>query len=386
MSLQFLQQEFLSNQIADYLIALAILIAASILTRLLCRFVFQRLKRWADKTPTPLDNRLISIIESHSIPIVYLGSFYLAISNLTLHPIIDRVVEVIIIVLASIIGVRLINSLAKYALRLYWVTHSRDDANFELSINAILPAIRTVVWVIGLLFILDNLGFNISAVIASLGIGGVAVALASQGILQDLFSYFAILLDRPFELGDFIIVGDYMGDVEYVGIKTTRLKSVDGEEIIIANTDLTGSRIRNFKRMKQRRIAFSFGVVYETHSEQLMAIPSLVEKIIRQTNNTTFDRAHFSGYGEFSLDFEVVYLVNSNDYDLYMDAQQQINFQLKQELDRLGIRLAYPTQVNYLRSLSTSKGARDGNQDRNGNSDHLSHLPGSNDKPYRHMH
>lgn len=381
MSLQFLQQEFLSNRVADYLIALAILIAASVIVRLLCRFVFQGLKRWADKTPTPLDNRIIAIVERHSIPIVYLGSFYLAISNLTLHPILDRVIEVITIILTTIIGVRLINSLVKYGLRLYWITHSRDDSNFELSINAILPAIRTIVWVIGLLFVLDNLGFNISAVIASLGIGGVAVALASQGILQDLFSYFAILLDRPFELGDFIIVGDYMGDVEYVGIKTTRLKSIDGEEIIIANTDLTGSRIRNFKRMRQRRVAFSFGVVYETHSEQLTAIPSIVEKIIKQTENTTFDRAHFSAYGDFSLDFEVVYFVNNNDYDLYMNAQQQINFQLKQEFERLGIQFAYPTQVTYLRSSATTDNTDSGSSNNHhGNPNNLRHLPDSHGK------
>lgn len=381
MSLQFLQKDFLDNQIADYLIALAILIAASIIVRLLCRFIFQRLKRWADKTATPMDNRLIAIAERHSIPIIYLGSFYLAISNLTLHPILDRVVEVVLIIAATIIGVRLINSLAKYALRLYWVTHSRDDLNFELSINAILPAIRTVVWVIGLLFVLDNLGFNISAVITSLGIGGVAVALASQGILQDLFSYFAILLDRPFELGDFIIVDDYMGDVEYVGIKTTRLKSIDGEEIIIANTDLTGSRIRNFKRMRQRRVVFSFGVVYETHSGQLTAIPGIVEKIIRQTKNTTFDRAHFFGYGDCSLDFEVVYLINSNDYDLYMDAQQQINFQLKQEFEQRGIQFAYPTQVTYLRSAETSNNAENGKNNHYGNSHNLRHLPDFHSKP-----
>ena len=355
MASQFLQRELFNNQVADYLIAIAILFAASLTVRLLCNIVFNRLQKWAERTPTPLDNRLINIIESHSIPIIYFGSFYLAISNLVLHPTLDKVVRVVLIILATVIGIRLINSLIKYLLRLYWLTHNGNSANFDLSINAILPAIRTVVWIVGLLFMLDNLGFNISAVIASLGIGGVAVALASQGILQDLFSYFAILLDRPFELGDFIIVGDYVGSVEYVGIKTTRLKSIDGEEIIIANTDLTGSRIRNFKRMGKRRIAFRFGVVYETTSEQLSAIPTIVENIVRKTENTTFDRAHFCSYGDYSLDFEVVYLIDNNDYSVYMNAQQQINFQLKQEFDRNGIRFAYPTQINYVRYAADSK-------------------------------
>lgn len=359
MSLEFLDQEFLNNQIADYLIALTILLAAIIAVRFLCRFVFQRLKKWAIKTPTPLDDRLIAIIEKHSVPIIYLGSFYLAISNLVIHPILDRAIDVILIILATIFGVRLINSLIKYLLRLYCITHHRNNLNFETSINAILPAIRIVVWVIGVLFLLDNLGFNISAVVASLGIGGVAVALASQGILQDLFSYFAILLDRPFELGDFIIVGDYLGEVEYVGIKTTRLKSLDGEEIIIANTDLTGSRVRNFKRMKQRRVVFHFGVVYETDSEQLAAIPSIVERVIRNTENVIFDRAHFWAYKDFSLDYEVVYLVNGNDYNRYMDAQQEINLQLKQEFDRREIKFAYPTRVNYLHFSNAEKYKQD---------------------------
>lgn len=355
MNLKFLDTNVLNNTVADYLIALVTLIVASIFVKLLCRFVFQRLKRWANRTKTPLDDRLIAIVEKHLIPIVYVGSFYLALSNLVLHPILDRAVEVILIILATFFGVRLINSLVEYLLRLYWLTHHRDNLNFELSINALLPAIRTVIWIIGILFLLDNLGFNISTVVASLGIGGVAVALASQGILQDLFSYFAILLDRPFELGDFIVVGDYMGEVEYVGIKTTRLKSIDGEEIILANTDLTGSRIRNFKRMKSRRVAFHFGVVYETNSEQLAAIPSIVEGIIKQTKNVAFDRTHFFAYKDFSLDYEVVYFVNGNDYALYMDVQQQINLQLKQEFDRRSIKFAYPTQVNYLQQDIISK-------------------------------
>ncbi len=355
MSLEFLSREFLNNPIADYLIALGILFAALIAVRFLCSLVFRRLKKWANKTPTPLDDRLIAIIEKHSIPIIYLGSFYLAINNLVVHSILDRTIDVILIMLATVLGVRLVNALIKYSLRLYCLTHYRNNLNFETSINALLPAIRTVVWVIGVLFLLDNLGFNISAVVASLGIGGVAVALASQGILQDLFSYFAILLDRPFELGDFIIVGDYLGEVEYVGIKTTRLKSLDGEEIIIANTDLTGSRVRNFKRMKQRRIAFHFGVVYETDSEQLAAIPTIVERIIKSTENVTFDRAHFFAYKDFSLDYEVVYFVKGNDYNRYMDAQQQINLKLKQEFDRRGIKFAYPTRVNYLHFNSNTK-------------------------------
>ncbi len=186
---------------------------------------------------------------------------------------------------------------------------------------------------------------------ASLGIAGVAIALSSQGILQDLFSYFSILLDRPFELGDFIIVGDYLGTVEYVVIKTTHLKSLSGEEIIIANTNLTGSRIRNFKRMEQRPVVFKFGVVYETTTEQLAKIPVLLKEIINSTKNVIFDRAHFFCHGDYSLDFEVVYFVTTNDYTVYMDAQQEINLKIKSEFAKYNIELDMPTQINYFNSL-----------------------------------
>jgi small-conductance mechanosensitive channel len=355
MSLSFLEIEFLQNKISDYLIALAILFMAIITIKILRHFVLIRLKKWAQKTANRLDDAIIRIFEIYLIPIVYLGSFYLAISNLTLQPILDRAIDVLTIILATILGIRFIVSLAEYFLRIYWIANHKEHPNLDTSINALVPAIRTIVWIIGIIFLLDNLGFDISAVVASLGIGGVAIALASQGVLQDLFSYFSILFDRPFELGDFIIVGDYLGTVEYVGIKTTRLKSISGEEIVIANTDLTSSRIRNFKRMKQRRIVFQFGVTYETTKEQLEIIPNLVKNIIENTQNTTFDRAHFSSYGDFSLNFEVVYFINSNDYYQYMDAQQQINLKLKEEFAKQKIEFAYPTQLNYLLSLPSEQ-------------------------------
>ena len=362
MNLNFLSIEFLSNQLSDYLLASAILVCSIIFIKIVRRIAFRSLKKWAAKTENIYDDAIINILERNLIPIAYVGSIYLAISNLTLHSILARVIEVMVVIISTIFAIRLCTASIEYLMKIYWITYHRDNANLEQSIDALIPAIRVVVWLIGIVFLLDNLGFDISAVVASLGIGGVAIALASQGILQDLFSYFSILLDRPFELGDFIVVGDYLGTVEYVGIKTTRLKSISGEEIIIANTDLTGSRIRNFKRMQQRRIVFKFGVVYKTSTEQLAKIPILIEQIIKYTENTTYDRAHFSGYGEYSLDFEVVYFINSNDYAVYMDAQQQINLKIKSEFVRHNIEFAYPTQVNYFNSLPTNSNNGNGHQ------------------------
>ncbi|WP_019505125.1 mechanosensitive ion channel domain-containing protein [Pleurocapsa sp. PCC 7319] len=363
MNFDFLSIEFLNNQINDYILAFTTLIGGIVSMRIIRTIALKNLKKWAAKTDNIYNDKLILILERNLVPIIYIAIVYLSVNNLSLHSILDHLIEVLAIIVATILIVRLFTNSVEYIIKLYWVTYHRENINIEQSINALIPAIRVLIWLIGIIFILDNLGFDISAVVTSLGIGGVAIALASQGVLQDLFSYFSILFDRPFELGDFIVVGDYLGTVEYVGIKTTRLKSIDGEEIIIANTDLTGSRIRNFKRMRQRRIVFKFGVVYETSTELLAKIPILIEEIINSTENTTCDRAHFSGYGEFSLDFEVVYFVHNNDYTIYMNAQQKINLKIKSEFAKYNIDFAYPTQINYLSNLSLNSN-NNGNEDK----------------------
>jgi small-conductance mechanosensitive channel len=349
MSFDFLQEKFLENRVGDYLVAFAIAVAGILAIKVLQTIVIHRLKSWAKKTASNFDDALVRLIEHSLIPILYLGTFYIALENLTLNPLMSRLISAALLIAATLIAIRLLTSIAEYFLRLYWREKGENDNLRQMS-KALLPAIRTVAWALGIIFVLDNLGFNVSAVLAGLGIGGVAIALASQGVLEDLFCYFAILLDRPFEIGDFIIAGDLMGEVEQVGIKTTRLRSTSGEEIVVCNKDLTNSRIQNFKRMRRRRVAFKFGVTYQTNQEQLQAIPALVERIIEDFDTTLFDRAHFSDYGEFSLNFEVVYYVHSSDYNLYMDIQQQINLRLKQELHDRGIHFAHPTQVIYLSS------------------------------------
>ena len=354
MNLDILSSVFLSNTLGDYLIAIVILICCLISIKIFKKFAIRSLRKWAATTENVYDDALIAILERDLIPIAYIAGVYLAISKLNLHPILERVVEVVTIIISTVFAIRMFTALLEHLIKIYWVTYHPKNANLEQSIDALIPAIRVVVWIIGIIFLLDNLGFDISAVVPSLGIGGVAVALASQVVLQDLFSYFSILLDRPFELGDFIIVGDCLGSVEYVGIKTTRLRSLDGEQIIIANTDLTGSRIRNFKRMRQRRIAFNFGVVYDTTAQQLAQIPRLIKEIIDRTERATYDRAHFSGYGEYSLDFEVVYFVDTSDYTIYMNAQQEINLAIKTKFAEENIEFAYPTQVNYFDVLPSN--------------------------------
>ena len=211
---------------------------------------------------------------------------------------------------------------------------------------------RLAIWSIVLLAALDNLGVNITTMIAGLGIGGIAVALAAQNILGDLFASLSIILDKPFVVGDFLSIGDFLGSVERVGIKTTRLRSLSGEQLIFSNNDLLGSRIRNFGRMLERRVVFSLGVAYQTPAETLKAIPDLLREAVTLQPSVRFDRAHFQKYGDFALIFEVVYYVLSADYNEYMDIQQSVNLKIYEDFDSNGIEFAYPTQTVYVNNVS----------------------------------
>ena len=195
-----------------------------------------------------------------------------------------------------------------------------------------------------LLFLLDNLNFDVATLIAGLGIGGIAVALAVQNILGDVLASLSIIIDKPFAVGDFIIIDNYMGTVQYIGIKTTRLRSLSGEQIILSKSDLLKSRLRNYKRMEERRVVFGIQVPFETPAKKLELIPKFLKDTISSIQNTRFDRAHFKKIDTYSLNFEIVYYILSRDYTLYMDIQQKINFQVFDYFSKNGIEFAYPTQ------------------------------------------
>lgn len=210
---------------------------------------------------------------------------------------------------------------------------------------------RGALWSIALLLILDNLGFNVTALVAGLGIGGIAIGLAAQSILSDLFASLSIIFDKPFEVDDFVISGDYMGTVERIGLKTTRLRSLSGEQVVISNADLLASRIRNYKRMAERRVVFTLGVVYGTPHQKLAAIPGMIRAIIEAQPLTRFDRCHFARYGDFALVFEVAYYVLSPDFKAHMDILQTINLAIYQRFAEEDIRFAYPTQSIHVASM-----------------------------------
>ena len=289
-----------------------------------------------------------SLLRRTSILFLLVVALYAGAYVLRLPPEADRVVTsaliVALFVQMAIWGSRLA---ADWAAR-YAEQREGEPAAFAGAISLIRVFARVVVWSIALLLILDNLGFDVTALVAGLGIGGIAIGLAAQRILGDLFASLAIVLDKPFVVGDFVIFGDYLGTIEQIGLKTTRIRSLTGEEIVCPNSDLLGSRIRNYKTMAERRIVFALGVVYETPHDKLQRIPDMLREIVESQSQTRFDRAHFKQFGDFSLNFEVVYYMLVPDYVTYMDTQQRINMEIYRRFEQEGIAFAYPTQSLYL--------------------------------------
>jgi small-conductance mechanosensitive channel len=235
-----------------------------------------------------------------------------------------------------------------------------DDPGAVAAMDLLGFALRVVIWAGVLLVILDNLEVDVTTLIAGLGVGGIAVALAAQNILSDLFASLSIVLDQPFVVGDFLAVGDFLGSVEKVGLKTTRLRSLSGEQVVISNADLLNSRIRNYGRMFERRIVFALGVTYQTSAEKLKAIPPMIKEVVQSEKQTRFDRAHFKEYGAFSLNFEIVYYVLSREYNTYMDIQQRVNLEIYERFAAQGIEFAYPTQMLYLTKSDGGNGNGNG--------------------------
>ena len=223
-----------------------------------------------------------------------------------------------------------------------------DNPGAVAAMDVLSFVVRVGVWSLVILLMLDNLGINVTTLVAGLGVGGVAVALAAQNILGDLFASLSIVLDKPFVVGDFLILGEHMGTVEKVGIKTTRVRSLSGEQLIFSNNDLLGSRIRNYGRMFERRVVFSVGVTYQTTPEQLRSAQKILREAVESQEKVRFDRAHFQSFGDFALVFEVVYYVLSPDYNVYMDIHQAINLAIFERFAEQSIEFAYPTQTLYL--------------------------------------
>ena len=336
------------NDLIAWTIALAIAACVTLLLFAAKRLVVRRLQDFAATTETYLDDLAGKILSAtNPLFILFMGLY--AGSHWLLLP------EKTVVLLSRLAIAAFLLQVARWGdvgvhgwLHHYRARRSVHDAAGATSTAALGFVARVAVWLVIVLMILDNFGVNITTLVASLGIGGIAVALALQNVLGDLFSSLSIVLDKPFVIGDFISVDDISGTVEYVGLKTTRIRGLGGEQVVFSNSDLLGSRIRNYKRMETRRIVFGIGVTYEISKQQVLAIPAILREVVEAQPQARFDRAHFKAYGASSLDFEVVYIVKTPEYGVYMDVQQAINLALFERFADEGIDFAYPTQTVYL--------------------------------------
>ncbi len=225
--------------------------------------------------------------------------------------------------------------------------NAEDNDSFESAVTIIRVLVNVLVWALALILVLDNLGVNVTALVAGLGVGGIAIGLAAQGIFGDLFAALAILFDRPFRVGDAISFGGNSGTVEAIGLKTTRVRALSGEQLIISNAKLLDQQISNLRRIEERRVVFTLGVIYQTPAALMAQIPGEIEAIITARPRCRFDRAHFFRFGDSSLDFEIVYFVTEPGYAVMMDERQAIGLAILQRFAELKIDFAYPTQTTF---------------------------------------
>lgn len=346
----------------DWLTALGLAVGLFVALLLARRYVRRYYQRLAQTPESELIELPMQILSRTAVPFFLVLSIFAGLGTLAVGELTGRVLRSILtIALFWQAGVWLsATAMALVDRRRRRIADTDRATAGSLGIVAFIA--RALIWAVVVLLILDNVGVDVTALVAGLGIGGVAVALALQNILGDLFASLSITFDRPFVLGDFLIVEDYLGSVEYIGLKSTRLRSLSGEQIIMSNANLLGSRVRNYGRMFERRVAFTLNIVYETTADTLERIPAMIREIISAQKDTRFDRSHFVRHAAASLDIESVYYVLSPDYNRYMDIQQAINLRIHREFESSGIEFAYPTQKIFLSRVDSGAAEIDPNE------------------------
>ncbi|MGD9899969.1 MAG: mechanosensitive ion channel family protein [Calditrichaceae bacterium] len=344
----FFDQVFYNNTFKSWITVIIIAILVLIGLRIVKSLLHRRILSLAKRTKTDIDDMIAGLIDKIKLWFliyisIYTGSLYLSLPG-TAREIMIKLLIISLLFQGAIWGSEIIT----YWLKRYQNQKMEEDAASATTFSALGFVSRLILWSVISLLALDNLGINVTALVAGLGVGGIAVALAVQNVLGDLFASLSIILDKPFVLGDFIIIDSYMGTIEHIGLKTTRIRSLSGEQLVFSNSDLLNSRIRNYKRMSERRVVFSLGVIYQTSANQLKAIPEMIKDIITKQNLARFDRAHFKDFGDSSLNFEIVYWMESPDYNVYMDTQQGINLEIIRKFDENKIEFAYPTQTLFM--------------------------------------
>ena len=340
--LSTLDRVLVRNPLSDWLVAVAVALAIVLVVFAVQRLLIRWLSNWQRPKATKMDPALINAVESTKLWLIvfvalYFGSQYLELGKKTAL-ILDRIVTAAVLLQVGMwLG----------AILDFWVATSRvraeqHDVGTATSLSALNFIGKLLLWMVMLLFILDNLGINVTALVASLGIGGIAVALAVQNILGDLFASLSIVVDKPFVIGDAMAVDGFSGTVEHVGLKTTRLRADTGEQLIFSNSDLLKARLRNYKRMYERRVVMMVDVEFATPVDVVETIPGMLRDIVASQEKTRVDRAHLKALVGGAYQFELVYWMIDPDYGLYMNTRQQVLLTIVRRFEADGIRFLFP--------------------------------------------
>lgn len=340
-----IQFSIAGNTVGEWAVALGVFLVMFMALELARKIFVHRLVKLAKKSNSRLDDVIAGFLHSIKWPIFILVALFFALKGVEVPESISLILDIALLVVIVLQVIRITEEIAAM-LMLKQLRKSNADAELP---GVFRITIRMLLWSLGGLLILSNAGVDITSLVAGLGIGGLAISLALQNILSDLFASFSIAVDKPFTVGDFIIVGEHKGTVKHIGLKTTRITALEGEEVVISNAELTAARVQNYKKMQKRRIVFHIGVTYDTTPDKLRKINDIIKSAIEGKENVEFDRSHFKSFGDSALQFEVVYFMLVNDYATYMDAQQEMNIAIHDAFAKEGIEMAFPTQTLYVK-------------------------------------
>tara|TARA_B100001079_G_scaffold248565_1_gene238635 strand:- start:167 stop:1189 length:1023 start_codon:yes stop_codon:yes gene_type:complete len=307
------------------------------------------LPRFSRRTSSDFDDFVLRALSDAVLPFGIVVTLLIIKTNLGLPNDVARAYDVVLRIVGSIVLIRFIN---RIGIRFLQSVARRSDSDLEQLFKNIQPLIRAIIWIVGALVLFQSLGVQLAAIWALLSAGGIGVGLALKEPAQELFAYLMILLDKPFTVGQFINVGSTFATVEKIGVRSTHLRSLRGEAVVMNNSALTHTTLLNFADMERRRMIYSLGVTYSTSVEQMKAIPAWVEQIIEVVPNTSFDRCHFTEFGDSSLNLELVYYIDTRDYTTALTAQQAVNLGIMECFAREGIEFAFPSRTLYLESDS----------------------------------
>ncbi|MDM7916015.1 MAG: mechanosensitive ion channel family protein [Candidatus Eisenbacteria bacterium] len=346
--MEFLYDSFYGNTVLHWLTAVGATLLLVAGFRVIVALLTRRLSRLAQRTATRWDDLIAhTLSKTNILVLIFLGIYVGAMILILPDRLRGFLQKIAILCLLLQTGIWL-NAAVSFLLIGYRATQAGEDAIRAMTAGLVSFLAKVVVWSVVLLMTLDNLGVDITALVAGLGVGGIAVALAVQNILGDLLASLSIVFDKPFVPGDFLAIDSFLGSVEQIGLKTTRLRSLSGEQLIFSNADLLQSRIRNYGRMAERRVVFTIGVTYQTPRAKIVEIPKILREAVEAQEKIRFDRSHFQSYGESALNFETVYYVLSPEYNLYMDIQQRVLLRIHERFEAEGIDFAYPTRTLFL--------------------------------------